>query len=61
MHEKHRSNIATCLFGGVQLYVGVEKATCFKWLQNGDILRSPVQKWANHVATLSFGRGSKIG
>ena len=29
--------------GGVQLYLGVEKATCFKWLQDGDLLRSPVQ------------------
>ena len=28
--------------GGVQLYFGVEKATCFKWLQHGDPLRSPV-------------------
>ena len=27
--------------GGVQLYLGVEKATCFKWLQNGDLLRRP--------------------
>ena len=25
----------------VPLYFGVEKATCFKWLQNGDLLRSP--------------------
>ena len=25
--------------GGVQPHFGVEKATCFKWLQNGDLLR----------------------
>ena len=27
--------------GGKPLYFGVEKATCFKWLQNGDLLRAP--------------------
>ena len=29
--------------GGFQLYFGA-KATCFKWLQNGDLLRSPVYR-----------------
>ena len=29
--------------GGFNLYFGVEKATCFKWLQNEFLLRSPVQ------------------
>ena len=27
----------------VSLHFGVEKTTCFKWLQNGDLLRSPVE------------------
>ena len=41
-------NIATCKWWFpfilvVSLYFGVEKATCFKWLQHGDLLRSPVQ------------------
>ena len=34
-------NIA--LYMVVSLYFGVEKATCFKWLQNGDLLRSPAK------------------
>ena len=29
--------------GGFQLCFDVEKATCFKWLQHEDLLRSPVQ------------------
>ena len=33
-------NIATCQWW-FPLILGVEKATCFKWLQNGDHLRSP--------------------
>ena len=31
----------------VSLYLGVEKATSFKWLQNGDLFRSPAK---SHVA-----------
>ena len=56
----------------VSLYFGVEKATCFKWLQNGDLLRSPVHlpehlpepvlKWytQNHASgnQLGMARGS---
>ena len=33
MHENHR-NIATCKWWCPFLYFGVEKATCFKWLQH---------------------------
>ena len=39
MHEKHL-NIATCKWWFPNLF-GVAKATCFKWLQNRDLLRSP--------------------
>ena len=34
-------NIATCLVGGFQLHFGVDKEPFLKWLQNGDLLRSP--------------------
>ena len=36
----------------VSFYFGVEKATCFKWLQNGHLLRSPgksAQKKTRHL------------
>ena len=34
--------------GGLQLYFGGKSESCFKWLQNGDLLRSPAQPNSFH-------------